>query len=72
VRIWPVLDVLRPHAETIAKKADEVEIAEPTSRLMGVLGNYLYVKGLCSKADYWMKRALAIDEASFGNVRIDG
>ena len=71
VRTWPVLDVLRPHAETIAKKADQVEITEPTSRLMSILGTYLHYKGLYHESEYWKKRALAIDEASLGKDHPD-
>jgi len=75
VRTWPVLDVLRPHAEVITQTADKEKITEPTARLMSVLGVYLDAKGLYSKAEYWSRRALAIDEASFGkdhpNVAID-
>ncbi|MHC4477641.1 MAG: tetratricopeptide repeat protein, partial [Planctomycetota bacterium] len=66
VHTWPVLDVLRPHAETTAKQADEVQITEPTSRLMSVLGEYLHYKALYHESEDWMKRALAIDEASLG------
>ncbi len=66
VRTWPVLDVLRPHAELISKTADQAQITEPTSRLMSVLDCYLFTKGLFSKAEYWSRRALKIDEASFG------
>jgi len=66
VRTWPVWDALRPHAETIAKKADDLEIAHPTSRLMSVLGTYLHYKGLYRESEDWKKRALAIHEASLG------
>ena len=66
VRTWPILDVLRPHAETIARAADRAQIAEPTARLMSVLGTYLHYKGLYEKAEGWKRRALAIDEAAFG------
>jgi len=66
VRTWPVWDVLRPHAELIARTADLAKITEPTARLMGVLGTYLHYKGLYEKAEYWKYRALKIDEASFG------
>ncbi len=66
VRTWPIYDVLRPHAELIAKTADQAQITEPTSRLMNKLGLYLYTKGLYSEADPLMRSALKIDEASFG------
>ena len=66
VRTWPVWDALRPHAEAIAKKVDQVQITEPTSRLMSVLGTYLHYKGLYHESEYWKKRALEIDEAALG------
>ena len=66
VRTWPVLDVLRPHAELIAEIADKEKITEPTARLMNVLGSYLYSKGLYDKAEPLMRRALKIFEDSLG------
>jgi len=68
VRSWPILDVLRPHAELIAETADKEKITDPTARLMNVLGTYLHSKGLYSKAEKWMRRALEIVEKSFGKV----
>ena len=66
VRTWPILDVLRPHAELIAETADKENITDPTSRLMSVLGTYLHYKGLYGEAEKWNRRALEIDEKSFG------
>ena len=66
VRTWPVLDVLRPHAELIAQTADQAQIIEPTSRLMSVLGIYLHFKGLYNEAEYWLNQALEIFEKSLG------
>jgi tetratricopeptide (TPR) repeat protein len=66
VRTWPILNVLRPHAETIARTADEADIKDPTSRLMSVLDSYLSAKGLYPQAEYFSRRALVIDENSFG------
>jgi len=66
IRTWPVYDILRPHAELIARTADQAQITEPTSRLMNQLGLYLYAKGLYSEADPLMRKALKIDEASLG------
>jgi tetratricopeptide (TPR) repeat protein len=66
VRTWPVLDVLRPHAEVVAGLADDAGIVEPTTRLMSVLGTFLHYKGLYKEAERWKRRALEIDEASFG------
>ena len=66
VRTWPVWDLIRPHAERIAEAADKAEITEPTTRLMGELDCYLSAKGLYAQAEYFSRRALAIDEVSFG------
>jgi tetratricopeptide (TPR) repeat protein len=66
VRTWSVMDVLRPHAELIAQSVDKAKITNPTSRLMSVIGNYLHSKGLYNQAERWSRRALTIDEASFG------
>ncbi|MHC5061440.1 MAG: tetratricopeptide repeat protein [Planctomycetota bacterium] len=66
VRTWPIMDVIRPHAEVIAQTADEAEISEPTSRLMSVLGEYLRAKGLYDDAEYWTRRTLEIQEESRG------
>ena len=66
VRTWPILNVLRPQAETIAVSADKAKITNPTARLMGVLGTYLHYKGLYDKAEQWKRRALEIDEAALG------
>ncbi len=71
VRTWPILDVLRPHTELIARTADLAKITEPTSRLMGGLGSYLYTKGLYHKAEQWMRRSLKIDEECFGSDHPD-
>jgi tetratricopeptide (TPR) repeat protein len=66
VRTWSVIDSLFPHIKTIVQKADQSEITEPTSRLMSVLGSYLYSKGLYKEAEPFKRRALKIDETSFG------
>jgi tetratricopeptide (TPR) repeat protein len=66
VRTWKTWDPLRPHAEEAARRADAAGIAEPTSRLMSSLGTYLHAKGLYEQSEPLMRRALAIDENSFG------
>jgi tetratricopeptide (TPR) repeat protein len=71
VRTWPILDVLRPHAEIIAETADKEKITEPTARLMSVLGTYLHYKGLYDKSERWKRRALTIDEQSLGKDHPD-
>ncbi len=67
VRTWPVWDRLRPHAAAVVGRADGTEITAPTGRLMNQLGQLLAAKGLYREAEPLMRRALAIDEASFGN-----
>jgi tetratricopeptide (TPR) repeat protein/predicted alpha/beta hydrolase family esterase len=66
VRTWPTLEPLAPHVETIAAFADAVHIPHPTASLMNRLATLLYTKALHSKAEPLMRRALAIDETSFG------
>jgi tetratricopeptide (TPR) repeat protein len=67
VRNWPVLDPLASHAQACARFADEVHITNPTARLMNQLGILLLTKAEYTGAEPLMRRALAIDEASFGN-----
>ena len=66
VRDWPVLDPLAPHARAVAARADAFGIADPVARLMNTLGVLLLEKALYAEAEPLMRRALAIDEASFG------
>jgi tetratricopeptide (TPR) repeat protein len=66
VRNWPILDPLAPHARTVAAYADEVGIPDPSARLLTVVGALLFQKALYAGAEPLMRRALAIDEASFG------
>ena len=66
VRDWPVLDPLAPHARAVTAHADAAEIAEPTARLMSKVGLLLLEKALHAEAEPLMRRALAIDEASYG------
>ena len=75
VRSWPRLDPLAPHALAAAQAGDEAGIAEPTARLMNELGLLFKIKARHREAEPLYRRALAIDEASFGanhpNVAID-
>jgi tetratricopeptide (TPR) repeat protein len=66
VRTWPVMEPLRVHAEMIAAQADQLGITEPTARLMNQLGLFLKAKALHREAEPLYRRALAIDEQSFG------
>ncbi len=68
VRFWPQVQRLEPHARTVLEYApDEGDSAGKTGTLLNQYGLYLR-----SRADYpsrtSMKRALAIDEASFGRT----
>ena len=66
VRSWPVLDALASHAEACAQYADQVGIPEPTARLLSQLGGLFFTKAQHAQAEPLMRRALAIDENSFG------
>ena len=66
VRTWPKLEPLRPHWATLIEHADRAEIADPTSLLMNELGQLLKAKAQYKEAEPLMRRALAIDEQSFG------
>ncbi|HSA85636.1 MAG TPA: tetratricopeptide repeat protein, partial [Nitrospira sp.] len=66
VRSWLVLDPLRPHLAAAAAHADRHGIVEPTSQLMNQLGLLLLTKASHKEAEPLMRRALAIDEASYG------
>ena len=67
VRTWPTLAPLAPHVRTCATFADESGISEPTSRLLNQLGLLYLNRAEYSEAEPLMRRALAIDEASYGN-----
>lgn len=63
---WAVWNILRPHAARIVSAADEARVTDPTTRLMNLLGVYLNSRGLYDEAEPLKRRALEIDEASFG------
>ncbi|HEX7180280.1 MAG TPA: tetratricopeptide repeat protein, partial [Thermoanaerobaculia bacterium] len=66
VRTWSTLDPLAPHARAVASFADAAGLADPTTRLMNQLGLLFFSKALVAEAEPLMRRALAIDEKSFG------
>ncbi len=66
VRNWPTLDPLVPHVRTVTAHADAGGIFAPTMRLINELGLLLDAKALHREAEPLMRRALAIDEKSFG------
>jgi tetratricopeptide (TPR) repeat protein len=66
VRTWPRLDPLAPHAQAVACHADAAGILEPTARLMNQLGLLFGTKALFAEAEPLIRRAVAIEEKSFG------
>ena len=65
VRTWPVWDRVRPHATTILREAWDQ--ANPTAAvLMSQLGTLFHAKALDTEAEPLYRRALALDEKSFG------
>jgi tetratricopeptide (TPR) repeat protein len=66
VRTWPRLDPLAPHTRVIIEHAERAEISEPTRRLMNQLGLLLKSKARHGDAEPLHRRALAIDEKSYG------
>ena len=68
VRTWPRLDPLTPHARNETRHADAGGIAQPTTRLMNQLGMLFYTKSLHAQAEPLYRRALAINEVSFGQA----
>ena len=66
VRTWPLLDPLAPHALAVAEHGDDVGIADQTSRLYNELGVLFRAKARYSEVEPLFRRALAIEEASYG------
>jgi tetratricopeptide (TPR) repeat protein len=66
VRNWPILDPLAPHALAVARQADQKDITESTGRLFNELGQLLDAKADYAEAEPLMRRALAIEERSYG------
>jgi tetratricopeptide (TPR) repeat protein len=67
VRTWPTLDPLAAHARAVVTYADAAGIAAPTARLLNQLAVLLITKALLAEAEPLMRRALDIDENSFGH-----
>jgi tetratricopeptide (TPR) repeat protein len=59
------LDLLVEHADAVAAHADAAGIAVPTTGLLNKLGVHLYVRGLYSRAEPLLRRAVALDEALY-------
>jgi hypothetical protein len=67
VRTWGRWQPLQPHVAVAVVQGDEAGIAEPTARLMNNLGLLFDTKALYAEAEPLLRRALAIDERSFGD-----
>ncbi len=68
VRSWPTIYVpCEKHLAAIVQRADQRKITAPTTRLMNALAGYLYTRCQYAEAEPLMRRALAIDEQSYGD-----
>ena len=65
-RSWPRLDPLAPHAQNVTHYGDAAGIVEPTASLMNQIGMLFDARSLPAQAEPLYRRALAIDEASYG------
>jgi len=66
VRSWPVWNAVEPHVAAVIDHARKAGITEHTTRLMNGLALYLNTRALFDEAEPLMRRALQIDEKSFG------
>ena len=66
VQTWPAWEPLRAHIAFATIEADKLDIAEPTSELMGQLGTLLSSMALYSEAEKLKRSALTIDQRHFG------
>ena len=67
VRSWYIWGPAESHIAAIAAHADGMGIGEQTTRLMNGLGLYFNARARFDEAEPLMRRALAIDEQSFGD-----
>ncbi len=66
VRTWPKLEPLADHAIAVAGHADQANIPEPTARLLNDVAQLVNAKAQYAQAEPLMRRALTIDEQSYG------
>ncbi len=66
VRNWPKWEALRPHIAAAVAEADARSIIGQTAELMTQLGSPLCQRAAFHHAEPLLRRALAIDEASYG------
>lgn len=67
VRTWAIWDDLLPHAERVIELAWSEGIAQPTAALMIELGILLSSRGQHGQAESLLRRALMVDEVTFGS-----
>jgi tetratricopeptide (TPR) repeat protein len=67
VNNWPYLEPLMPHVLGLVEYAQKNEISHPTSRLMNDSALLIFTKSQYDPAEPLMRRALEIDEQSFGS-----
>lgn len=66
VRSWPVREPLEAHVRLLVDHAELGAIPAPTTTLLNDLGMLLHAKAQHIDAEFLYRRALAIDEASYG------
>jgi tetratricopeptide (TPR) repeat protein len=66
VRTWPIWQPLAAHGEAVSRYADAAGLANPTGWLLDQLGRYWLNRGVYREAEPLMRRAMSIDEASYG------
>jgi len=66
VRTWKKWNPLQPHAQALCEHATDESIPERLTWLLGGLSLLLNTKSLYAQAEPLMRRALQIDEASYG------
>jgi tetratricopeptide (TPR) repeat protein len=66
VRNWAVLEPLRPHVLDVVQYAAVFGNPSPTSRLLNQVGQLLDAKAQLSEAEPLYRRALAINETTYG------
>lgn len=65
-RTWSIYDAIKSHAMEVTRLADNMTIPEPTARLMAQIGIYLGAKDNHGQAEPLIRRALKIDERTYG------
>ena len=68
---WPVLEPLESHAKAVANFAAGAGVAGATARLLSQVGLLLLDKAAYEEAEPLLRRALQIDEASYGKEHPD-